>query len=319
MAEAGASELKIRPSAPGDSLEKSHLSEDLRPSRSKIESYAIPNPDLYSVAFSGGADLPHHGVLHGEETAVLSAVLVNVAYQDVLKRRGKEVADTFRDRIDEKVLLLAAAYHDCGRKADFGFHKGEMQKHGPRGADIISERLDEADPTLSEEQARLMSDLIRFHTPTPQESRDRLKDHALDKLRIPPRGSRAARKAEKERPFEDYEPEELMLRLLQEADKLGLPRGYYSRKPESSKRVPFAMGTSAVRELKSRMPILRNRPTHFEQNLRPESKKLQLYSLADDLTRMSRRDPEINEKFSHVPHRQGAALEAGEKLGILKP
>ena len=316
MAETGVSELKIRPSAPGDSLEKSHLSEGLKPSRREIEPYAIPNPDLYNVAYAGGADLPHHGVLHGEETAILSAVLVNVAYQDVLKRRGKEAADAFRAGIDEKTLLLAAAHHDCGRKTDWGLHKGEMQKHGPRGADIISERWKEVDPTLSEEQVELFSNLIRLHTPTTQEGKDRIKD----KLHLSSSQSRAARRADKERNFEDYDSEELMLRLLQEADKLGLPRGYYSRKPESSRRVPFAMGTSAVRELKSHTPILRKRPGHFEQNLRfSQSKELQLYALADDLTRMSRRDPEINQKFENTPHRQGAAVEAADKLGILKP
>lgn len=294
------------------------LPESLRPSRKTIEPYAIPNPDLYKVAYEGGADLPHHGALHGEETAILAAVLVNVAYQDVLKRRGKDVADAFRGKLDEKVLLLAAAYHDCGRETDWGLHKGEMQKHGPRGADILLEKggaIDETLRELSDVQMEKMSELVRFHTPTRQETLDRIKD----KLHLSNKKSRAARKAERAKNFEDYEPEELMLRILQEADKLGLTRGYYSRKKESPRRTPFAAAASGLRALKSKIPVLRNRPGNSEQGLRfGQSRELGLWKVADSLTRTSRRDPEINGKFQNVLHRSGAAIEAAWKKGILK-
>lgn len=51
----------------------SPLPDALRPSRKGLEPY-IPKPELWNVAYRDGADLPHHGVLHGEETAILTAL-----------------------------------------------------------------------------------------------------------------------------------------------------------------------------------------------------------------------------------------------------
>lgn len=305
------------------------LQEELRPSRKALEQY-IPNPDIYNVAHPGGADLPHHGVLHGEETVILTAILLNVAYQDVRARLGLEKADAFRASLDEEALLYAAAYHDCGRISDWRLfqgkeeirgkiYKGEMQLHGPRGAEVVRQRPEEINPALSDKKVELMASLIALHTPTREESRAHLRDLLLGKFHIATQAG-AARKAARERHFEDYDPEELMLRLLQKADSLGLPRGYYSRKVDDPRRTPFAVATSAARVVKGNVPILRNRPGTTESRmLFPQTTELDLKRIADELTRTSRRDPEVERKFAHVPHRSGAAMEAGERIGILKP
>lgn len=306
---------------------QSPILEAVRPSSKGLVSY-IPKPEIWNIAHPEGADFPHHGVLHGEETAILSAVLLNVAYEDVKARLGEERANAFRASLDEQALLYAAAYHDCGRITDWGLfsgkeeidgkvYKGEMQIHGPRGAQIIRGRRDDVDPTLKDEQVERMVSLIDLNTG--QDTKDILKDVLLGKLHISTQAS-AARVAHRERPFEEYDPEELMLRILQEADTLGKPRGYHSRRLESPRRVPLAAVASAIRTVRGKIPILRNRPEGTYENLRfPETKRLGLYQVAADLTQMSRRDPEIERQFAHVPHRSGAAMEAGEKLGILKP
>src|SRR5688572_7311683 len=83
------------------------LSSDIQPSRAVLVPF-VPLEKLYLRP-----NLPHHGQLHGEETMVWTAVVLNQAYQDVFTRKGQDAANEFLAKVDKKALLYAAAYHDC--------------------------------------------------------------------------------------------------------------------------------------------------------------------------------------------------------------
>lgn len=277
------------------------LSEELQPSREKLTPY-IPNPELYLKP-----DLPHHGVLHGEETVILTAAILNSLRDDVRQRLGADAVRDLFEEVDEKALLHASAIHDCGRVTDWGYGNGEMQKHGPRGADFLNGKGGEIDPTLNPQQLENVDYLVRHHTPTWKDQAGRKASEMYQKLHLV---------KEKIRRVEDYDdPQELMLRILQDSDRLGLTRTWYSH--DFSKPVD-AVFASRVRAGQGNRVASREKQGHIERGLRfPQSNRL--YHLADALTRITRRDPEVVKMFAHVPHRSGIALEAGQKVGLLKP
>lgn len=250
-----------------------------QPSAEELRLY-IPDPDKYLAP-----DAPHHGVTHGEETAIWAGVLMENLPPEV------------RARIDGRVVLNAAAYHDSGRLGDWRLLQREMKKHGPRGAELFREQWHEIDPGLSDEQVDKIAAIIDRHTPT--------------------LGDRLQKRQDKKagRDVMDYvDPDELMLHIVQDADTLGLVRGFYSRRVDSPRRVPYAGLASGKRALAEKIPILGN-GTHIRRNLRfPLTASL--YDAADSLARMSRHDPDIDQKLNG--HRSGAALEAAQRLGIVR-
>ena len=249
-----------------------------QPTAAELEPY-IPDPSKYLAP-----DAPHHGVTHGEETAIWAGVLMNNLPPDV------------RARIDGRVVLNAAAYHDSGRLGDWRLLQQEMKRHGPRGAELFREQWGKIDPSLSDEQVEQIATIIGRHTPT-----------LSDRLQ-----KRQDKKAGRD--VTGYvDPEELMLHIVQDADTLGLVRGHYSRKVDDPRRVPYAVLASGKRALWDRIGLQNGR--HILGNLRfPITARL--YPAADALARMSRRDPGINWQFGG--HRSGAALEAAQRLGIVK-
>jgi hypothetical protein len=250
------------------------------PTAAELEPF-VPRPEHYLKP-----DAPHHGVTHGEETAIWAGVLTKNLPPDV------------RAQVDGRVVMNAAAYHDSGRLGDWRILQREMTKHGPRGAELFRKQWNEIDPGLSEEQVDQIATIIHRHTPT---LGDRLQKN---------RDKKASRDVT------DYadRPDELMLHIVQDADTLGLVRGFYSRRVDSTQRVPYAVLASGKRALGEHLPILGN-GRHIMRNIRfPLTASL--YDAADNLARMSRHDPDIDAQFKG--HRSGAALESAQRLGIVK-
>lgn len=261
--------------------ETSHhiLPDDIeRPTAAELEPF-MPDPDKYLAP-----DAPHHGVIHGEETAIWAGVLM------------KNLPAEVRTRIDGRIVLNAAAYHDSGRLGDWRVLQREMKKHGPRGAELFREHWADIDPDLSDEQVQQVATIIDRHTPT--------------------LGDRLQKREDKRagRDVTDYvDPEELMLHIVQDADTLGLVRGHYSRKAGSPRRVPYAVLASGKRAVWDRIGLQNG--SHILRNVRfPATARL--YRAADELARMSRQDASINREFGG--HRSGAALESAQRLGIVR-
>lgn len=253
------------------------LAQEYQPSRAELETYA-PRWELFLKP-----DLPQHGLYHGSSVLVWSNVLYNMAPEGL------------RGQMDKKALSIASLYHDCGRKTDYGYLTGEMQKHGPRGADVVKDNWQLVDPNLKPEQVDRVTKLIRIHTPTNQD--------------------RAAKKVDK-RKIDEYDPDELELRLLQDADHADLVRGYYGRKLDSPRRTPLATLSSGARFVSEHIHRGRDRTGFIESSLRFQEAK-EIYPLVDALARVSRRDADINKQYPRDPF--GATLEAAERLGIIKP
>lgn len=289
------------------------LPSELQPSREELTPF-IPKRDLYLAP-----DLPNHGQLHGEETMILTAVILNQAYQDVLARRGEDAAEEFIARIDRKPLLDAAAYHDCGRIGDgpiakdglkawemhFGYdmesltsRENEEKRHGPRGAEHITkaENIEELDPSLDQSQIDLINTIISNHTPDSKDKARRLKEKRDF--------------ATGQRHIEDYEDStQLMLRIMQEADSLALQRIWFSH-PSYGKHLDPLI--ARIRDRKAQDSKESSKLGTF---VFPATKTL--LPLTRSHAYMNRLDPETQRLFSGQD-RSGVALETGQKLGILK-
>ncbi len=293
------------------------LAEEIQPTRRELVPF-IPHRKLYLRP-----DLPHHGQLHGEETMMLTQVILNQAYQDVLLRRGEAAADEFIGRVDRASLLHAAAYHDCARMSDWpvwgnsfdawpdnpfmkldygprGFTpwESENRKHGPRGAKLITEprQIREIDPDLTPEQIKMIRFIIHNHTPSVIDAASK----AMEK-----RGFEKGR-----RHIEDYEdPMKLMLRLMQEADALAKERLWFSHPTYGETLDPKI---AEIREKK------RNDPSEKSLGSLTFPGTVSLVPLTRAHAWMNRLDPQVNGLYPG-PDRSGIALDSGQRLGILKP
>lgn len=290
---------------------------EIQPSRADITPF-VPHRKLFFAP-----DLPHHGQLHGEETMMWTSVILRQAYLDVNKRKGPKVANNFIAGIDQKALLHAAAYHDCGRMSDWPVWKNtiyawpqfspirydygprdmkrwenENKRHGPRGAQIITEprQIREIDPTMTDEQKATMRFIIQNHTPD-------VKDLAAQ---------RNERRQFETKGFniEDYDdPQHIMLRMMQEADTLAKARLWYSHPTYGRVLNPVVARMRTKALIESKFPLKKNL-------VFPNTTALIPLALAHHA--IDRHDPELNAMFPGRD-RTGVALEAGERLGILKP
>lgn len=243
------------------------------PPVSEVTPY-MPDPAVWRDPFG-----PLHGVMHGAGTAIGAAVLL----------ANLPLPETVRNQVDPKVLLHAAAQHDCGRVSDFGYWRGEMRKHGPRGAEDFKGQWAEIDPTLSDRQVHDIAWVIRNHMPTRDDRQQRRQNNSVN-----------------QDPY-DVEPLELVRRIVQDVDgPLEMRRGYYGRSVGNDRLVPISWLASRGRAL----GLIGNRE---RQTWFPETGAL--IPIADELARVSRWDPEITREFPG--HQAGAVLEAAKRLGIL--
>lgn len=272
---------------------------ELRPSRANLEPF-IPRPELFV-----DPHLKHHGTLHGESTEVWAGVLLerlrNFTYNDVPGSKNSTYLSAL-EGVDEKVLFLAASHHDCGRATDWGYHNGEMTKHGPRGAEIVKTNWQTLDPTLTPDQIEELDFLIRFHTPSP---------HELTAMRRASIDS----KSQHSNTVGQHESKTLMLLLLREADRIELTRTWYTEQfpkitgPLTS-RIRTGQASRVARAAEN------DKRGHISRGLVMEGSRA-LLPLADALASRVRHDPELIAAYPN--NKPGIALEGAQRLGILKP